>query len=196
MSTPERRPQAMPLYVLPLAVVVLVLLAFGVLRAVLGICGSEVVVVAKSAAAGQYLEKSDLGTEKVDGYGLDDDAVVKNVDDAVGHLALDALPKGSRVTKAGITDAAAPQDVATKLFLRFRTEDVTIGDVKTGKRVQLLFAPLGAVGAPEAQAIEAILLAHPEDGKDGVVWVAIDAADRDPLLDRLARSRLIIAPVR
>jgi membrane-associated protease RseP (regulator of RpoE activity) len=189
MSTPERQPRAMPLFALPLALLVLVLLAFGVVRAVLVLNGTGVVVAAKSATAGQYLEKDDLRIEELDGYTVDDDTIMKKVDDAVGHVVRDALAEGSPISKADIT-------VMAKLQLRFRTEDVTIGDVKTGQRVQLLFAPIGAAGAPQAQAIQAILIAHPEDGEDGMVWVAIAAVDRDALLSRLARSRLIIASAR
>jgi hypothetical protein len=196
MSTPERQPRAMPLFALPLALLVLVLLAFGVVRAVLVLNGTGVVVAAKSATAGQYLEKDDLRIEELDGYTVDDDTIMKKVDDAVGHVVRDALAEGSPISKADITVMAAPRGVATKLQLRFRTEDVTIGDVKTGQRVQLLFAPIGAAGAPQAQAIQAILIAHPEDGEDGMVWVAIAAVDRDALLSRLARSRLIIASAR
>jgi hypothetical protein len=89
---------------------------------------------------------------------------------------------------------AAPQDVEAKRLLRFRTDDLTVGDVKTGERVNLLLAPTGAGRTLSPQAIEAILVAHPEDGGDGPVWVAIADADRDALLGRLGRSRLIIAP--
>jgi hypothetical protein len=194
MTQSGQRPRALPLWLLPLAVLILLLVAFGILRAFLALKGSDVVVVAKDAAPGQVLTQADLQIKKVNGYGVDSGAVFKKVDDVVGHIALDRLAKGSPVSKAATTDVAAPAEVAEKSGLHFRTEGVTVDEVETGARVDLLFAPTGGAGAPRAQVIGAILLAHPEDGKDGVVWVAIDSGDREALLGHLARSRLIIAP--
>jgi hypothetical protein len=173
---------------------ILLLVAFGSLRAVLALKGTDVVVAAEDAAPGQVLTQADLQVKKVDGYSVDSGAVFKKVDDVVGHIALDALAKRSPVGKAATTDVAAPAEAATKSGLRFRTEHATIDEVETGARVDLLFAPTGAAGAPRAQVIGAIFLAPPQHADDGVVCVAIDSEDREALLGRLARSRLIIAP--
>lgn len=182
------------MWLLPLGLLVLVVVVIVGVRILLASSGTGVVVAAKSVVPGQYLQGDDLRIQEVDGYSIDDDAAVKNMDDVVGHLALGALGEGKPVGKAAITTVAAPSEVEKKLLLRFRTEDVTISDVKTGQRVHLLFAPLGVPDAPQAQAIEAILIGHPKDGEDGIVWVAITSSERDSLLGLLARARLIIAP--
>jgi hypothetical protein len=182
------------MWLLPLGLLAIVGVAIVGVRIFLGVSGTETVVAATSVVPGQYLQEDDLRIQEVDSYSIDSDAVMNDLDDAVSHLALGALAEGSPLGKAAITAVAAPSEVEEKLQLRFRTEDVTISDVKTGQRVQLLFAPLGVPDAPQAQAIKAILIAHPNDGEDGVVWVAITSSDRDALLDRLARARLIIAP--
>jgi hypothetical protein len=93
MSNSGGQPRAIPLLALPLAGLVVLLLAFGVVRATLVARGTDAVVVAKSATAGQRLERDDLRVEKVDGYTVDDTVVTK-VDDALGHLALGGLAEG------------------------------------------------------------------------------------------------------
>jgi Flp pilus assembly protein CpaB len=194
MSEAARPPRAIPLLVLPLAVLVLVLLVFGVVRGIQALRGTEVVVAAKTVAAGQDLGARDLRLEEVDDYSVDEDATVTELDKALDHIAVQALAEGQPVPKAAITAVAPAACVTDELYLRFRTEQVTISGVKTGQCVDLLFAPVKEADTDDAPAIKATLLAHPSDGKDGVVWVAITSNDREALVRSVARSRLIVAP--
>jgi hypothetical protein len=102
-----------------------------------------------------------------------------------------ALKRGRPIPRSALT-GVVPADYASRVRLRFRTEDAATVDVVSGERVTLLFAPTGEGAAQVATAVDAVLIDAEDDGDTTEYFVAIPPAQRDALLALVGRSRLLV----
>jgi hypothetical protein len=174
-----------------LAVIVVALIALG--RR--GLTRSDMLPVPHSnLAPGHLITSEDLVDRRVDRYGLGN--VARSRSAVEGHVTKDAVKHDVPIPRAALT-GAVPKDYSGRVLIRFRADHATTVGVTSGDRVRLLFAPTGNDDhSPAPAAIDAVLVDTAEDGDATDYFVAIAAADRDALLERVGRSRLLVTRAR
>jgi hypothetical protein len=182
-----RRKRPVPLFVWPLlGILVLAALATGFR---LSSNDKLVPVPVGDLVPGQLITAQDIVVKKIDGYGLGD--VLESSSSVVGHAATTSLRRGQPIPEHAVTQRV-PGDYQSRIRIRFRAEEVASDHVTNGQRVHLLFAPTGEASALPAVEVDAVLVDTAKDGDATVYFVAIPPGERDALLARVGRSRLLV----
>jgi hypothetical protein len=168
-------------------------LIVGAMLVLHGCVKDEVTVPKADIAPLQRIASDDLEQVEVSSATVGDSQWT-NAGDLVGRVATTAIAKGKPVAKAAVT-AAKPIGYALLEPVAFHADSNTAGEVSTGGRVTLLFAPTGDADSVEPLSVDAVLLSASVLTSGGTDYVvAVRAGDREKLLNVVARARLLVVP--
>lgn len=173
---------------------VVIVSALGAVAILVPGCSTDKVMVPKTALPALHeITPSNLEEVEMDGRSVDDSHWIES-GDLVGRVTKTAIAKGELVRKADVT-AAKPEGYGTLTSVAFRADSSTAGDLTTGKKASLLFAPIADAEAVKPLEVDAIVISA-NDGESGETdyVVAVTQADRTRMLDVVARARLLVVP--
>lgn len=123
-----------------------------------------------------------------------DGSLVTARDKLLRRVATAPLAKEKPVSATAVTEVA-PRKFEGLEPVAFHADATTTGEIATGKRVKLLFAPTAPTAGVDPLALPAILLRSEGVKAGGTDYlVALTRTDRKRLLEVVARSRLLVVP--
>jgi hypothetical protein len=157
-------------------------------------CSEQEVMVSKSDLPALHeITADDLEEVEVSARTVGDSQWTES-GDLVGRVTKTAIAKATLVRKADVT-AAKPKSYGNRKPVGFHADSNTAGDVSTGNKVRLLFAPTADAESVKPLAVDAVLLSTSEPKSGGTDYVvAVSESDRTKMLDVVARARLLVVP--
>lgn len=182
---------SLPVVLWPLAIVGLLTLV-GLAMLFVRECGKrEVVVPSADLPVAHLISVGDLETKKVSNGDVND-SYLSEEKDLLGRVATTTLAAGEPVAEVGLT-AVRPTGFDGLVPAAFHADSATAGAVKSGQWVRLGFAPTADSSSVGALSVDAVLLSA-DEGESGETdyVVAVCKADREAMLEVLARARLMV----
>lgn len=190
----SERGEGVPIVLWPVAIVA-ILAAIGAGQIGLQEWRTEVVSVPIAGLPPlQEIKAGDLEEIEVD-RGDVGDSDLTDREDLVGRVTTAALAKGEPVPEPSVT-AAKPSGYGDLVPIAFHADATTAGEVESGERVKLHFAPTVDSNSVEPLTAEAVLLSADEsDSGETDYVVAVCDSDRTAMLGVVARARLLVTPL-